>query len=128
MPSRPLYNQGLEKHVDLKQQPITAQRTLDLIKEKMKSYPSFSLLRYTQPFELKCGASDDGMSIILCTMQDYEFNIVPCHEVADTSSWKLVEFSMSNSDEKRIHSLLENSNGSFTHEALERHMIYGRHI
>ena len=42
MPSGPLHNQGLGHSADLEQQHITAQRTLDLIKEEMKSYPSFS--------------------------------------------------------------------------------------
>ena len=44
MTSGPLHDQGLEQHADLKQKHITTQRTLDLIKEVMKSYPSSSLL------------------------------------------------------------------------------------
>ena len=41
IPSRPMHNQGLEQNVDLKQQTITMKRTLDLIKEEIKIYPSF---------------------------------------------------------------------------------------
>ena len=40
MPSRPMHNQGLEQIVDLEQQHITAQRSLDLIEEDMKRYPN----------------------------------------------------------------------------------------
>ena len=54
MPSGPVHSQGLERNADLKQQHITMQRTLDLIKEEMKSYPSLSLKNYNQPFEFKC--------------------------------------------------------------------------
>ena len=122
MPSWPLHNQGLKKHVDLKKQPITAQRTLDLIKEEMKSYPSFSLLSYTQPFQLKCGVSEDGMSMILCTIYFYEFSIVPCHETTD------IVLLMSSNDEKWTHSLLEHSNRSFTLEELESQMIDGKRL
>ena len=77
MPSGLLHNQGLEQHVDLKQQHITAQRTLDLIKEEMKRYPIFSLMDYIQPFQLKCRVLENGMSMILSTMTGYEINIVP---------------------------------------------------
>ena len=49
MPLGSMHNQGLEQDADLKQQTITAQRTLDLIKEEMKSYPNLSWMSYIQP-------------------------------------------------------------------------------
>ena len=49
MPSGPMHNQGLEQNVDLKQQTITMKRTLDLIKEEIKIYPSFSLMDEHDP-------------------------------------------------------------------------------
>ena len=88
----------------------------------MENYPNLSLLSYTQPFELKCGVSEDGMSMILCTMSSYEFSIVPCYETADTA------LSMSSNGEKRTHSLWDQFNGSFTHEAMELKVIDGRHL
>ena len=41
IPLGPMHNQGLEKHADLEQH-ITVKRTLGLIKEEMKIYPSLS--------------------------------------------------------------------------------------
>ena len=80
MPSGLLHDQGLEHHADLEQHYITAQRILDLIKEEMKNHPSFSWMNYIQPLELKCGVSENGMSMILCTMAGYDFSIMPFFE------------------------------------------------
>ena len=128
MPSRPLHDQGLEQHADLKQQHITMQSNLDLIKEEMKNYPSLSLLNYIRPFELKCGIPEDGMSMILFTMVGYEIRIVPCFETAHVSPCISTMLLMSSSENKRNHFLWEKSNGSFIHEAMEEKMIYGIHL
>ena len=101
MPSGPMHNKGLEKNVDLKQQPITVQRNLDLIKEEMKSYPSSSLLSYIQPFEVKCGVLEYGISMILFTMVGYEFRIVPCFETTHVLSCRSTTLLMRSSEKKR---------------------------
>ena len=92
----------------------------------MKNYPSFSLMNYIQPFELKCRLSEARMSMILCTMTGYELSIVPCFETAHVSPCRSTTFSMSNSEKKKTHYLWEQSYGSFIHEAMEENMIYGR--
>ena len=128
MPSRLLHDQGIEQHANLEQHHIIAQRILDIIKEEMKSYPSSSMLSCIQPFELKCRVSEDGMSMILCTMVGYEFNIVPFFEAKHVSPYRSTTLYISSNEEKRTHSLWEHSNGSFIHEAMEEKMIDGRHL
>ena len=66
--------------------------------------------------------------MILCTMGGYDFSIVSCLEKTKTPLWRLTTLSMSNSEKKRTHSLWEQSNGSFIHEAMEENMIDGRHL
>lgn len=66
--------------------------------------------------------------MILCTVVGYEFSIVPFFKTIHVSPCRPTTLSMSNSEEKRTHSLWEHSNGSFIHEAMEENMIDGRHI
>ena len=105
MPSRLLHDQGLEHHVDLEQHYITAKRILDLMKEEMKNHPSLSWMNYIQPLELKCGVSENGMSMILCTMAGYEFNIVPCFETTHVSPCISIVLLIRSNEKKRTHSL-----------------------
>ena len=128
MPSGILHDQGLEQHANLKQDHITVQRNLDLIKEGRNNHPSLSLMNYIQPFELKCGFSEDGMSMILCTVAGYEFNIVPFHETTYVLPCRSTTFSLSSSVDERPPSFLGHSKGSFNHESLEVNMIDGRHL
>ena len=128
MPSGPMHNQGLDQNADLKQKHITMQRTLDLIKEEIKSYPSSSLLSYIQPFEFKCRVSENGMSKILCTIACYEINIVPCFEIEHVLPCRSTVLSLSSFEYEEVPSFFENSEGSFTHEAMEDKMINGRHL
>ena len=107
IPSGLMHDQGLEHHADLEYHHITAQRTLDLIKEEMKNHPSLSLMNYIQPFELKCRVVEDGMSMILCTMAGYEFNIVPCFETTHVLPCRSTALLMRSNKNKRSHSLGE---------------------
>ena len=128
LPSGPMHNQGLEQNVDLKQQTIIAQRTLDLIKKEMKSYPSLSLMEYIKPFELKCRVLENGMSMILCTMTGYEISIMPCFETAHVLPCRSTMLSLSSSDNEGASLFLDHSEGSFTHEVMEVKTINGRHL
>ena len=94
----------------------------------MKSYPSSSLLSYIQPFELKCRVSENGMSMILCTITGYEISIAPCFEITHVLPCRSTAFSLSSSDNEATPLFLEHSEGSFTHEEMEVKMIYGRHL
>ena len=75
--SRSMNRQGLDQNADLQQRHVTVQRTLDLIKEEAGNYPYTSLLSCIQPLELRCRVSENGISITLCTMADYEISVVP---------------------------------------------------
>ena len=123
-----MHNQGLEQNADLKQQHITTQRTLDLIKEEMKIYPSLSWMDYIQPLELKCRVSKEGMSMILCIMTGYEISIVPCFETVYVSPCRSTTLSLSSSDNEEAPLFLENFEGSFIHEEMEDKMMNGRHL
>ena len=103
MPSGPMHNQGLEQYADLEQHHNTVQRTLDLIKEEMKIYPRLSWMDYIQPLELKCRVSEDGMSMILCTMAGREFSIVPSYETPYVSPCRSTTLSLSSSDNEVPH-------------------------
>ena len=94
----------------------------------MKIYPSSSLLSYIQPFEFKCRVSKNGMSMILCTLTGYEINIVPCFETLYVSPCRSIALSLSSSDNEEAPLLLEHSEVSFSHEAMEVKMIDGRHL
>lgn len=129
MPLGQLHNQGLEHLIDWEHQTITAQRTLDLLKEEMYSHPSCSVLSYTQHFVLKCGVLEDRLSIVLIgTMMGYEFSIMHGHETTNAPSWRPATLSLRCSDELGAQIFLEHSDDHFTHEALERHMIVHRHL
>ena len=78
---------------------------------------------------LKCGVSKDGMSTVLFSrMSNYELKIVHGHEIIDVSPCRSTTMSLNISDEMRDPLFLGNSEGKFTHEALEGHMIDGRHL
>ena len=104
------------------------QRTLDLIKEGMKIYPSLSWMDYIQPLEFKCRVSEEGMSMILCTMAGCEISIVPFFETTYVLPCKSRALSLSSSDNEEAPLFLEHYEGSFTHEAMEDKMVNGRHL
>ena len=94
----------------------------------MKSYPTLSCMNCIQPLELKCRVSEEGMSIILCTMTGYEISVVPCFETTHILSCRSTMLSLSSCDNDAAPSFLEHSEGSFTHEAMEVKMINDRHL
>ena len=61
----PLHDLGSRYTTNLEQQTITAQRTLDKIKEEMYIHPSVSLSSCTQLLGLECRFLEDGMGIVL---------------------------------------------------------------
>ena len=98
-----VHNQGLEHLVDLEQQIIIAQRTLDLIKDNMYCCTSLSWLCYTQYFSLKCGVAEDGRrTFLFSTVPNYEFSIVCDHETAHVSPCRSTTLSHRSSDDERI--------------------------
>ena len=102
-----------------------------MFKEEMYSHPSFSVLSYKQHFVLKCGVSEDRMSIVLISpMQDYDFNIVygEVHEIVDAPSWRSATLSLRSSDELGAQLFFENFDDRFTYEALDGQIVDGRNL
>ena len=118
MSLEPIHDQGLDRNTDLKKKTIIAQRILDLIKEDMKGYPNLSWMNYIQPLQLKFRVLEEGMSMILFTMNVYEIIIVPCFETVDVFPCRSTSLSLSRSDNNEAPLFLEHSEGSFTHEAM----------
>ena len=94
----------------------------------MKKYPSFSWMSEIQPLELKCRISEEGMSMILCTMSGFGISIVPCFEIAHVLPCRSTTLSLSSCVKEGAPLFLEHSKGSFTHEAMEDKMMNGRHL
>ena len=95
---------------------------------RSKIYPSFSWINYIQPLELKCRVSEEGMSIILCTMTSYEIIILPFFETFYVLPCRSTTLSLSSSDNEEAPLLLEHSEGSYSHGEMEDKMMNGRHL
>ena len=127
MSSLPMHIIGLEQNSDLKQQHMTAQRTLDLIKEEMKIYTSFhgwtkfNTLSWSVDFQ-KMGWAWSYVQWLV------EISIVPCFETTYVLPCRSTTLSLSSSDNEEAPLFLENSKGCFTHEAMEVKMMNGRHL
>ena len=93
----------------------------------MKSYPSLSWMDYIQPLELKCRVSEEGMSIILCTMTGCGISIVPFFESTTcVLPYRSTMLSLNSSDNEETPLFLDHSEGSFTHDEMEVKMMNGR--
>ena len=125
--SRLMHSQGLNQNADLKQRYVTMQRTLDLIKEETGNYPYASLLSCIQSFGLICMISRKGISTILCSMADYEFNNETCFETVHAPLCRSTVLSLSDCD-KEASSLLEHSSGRFNLGAMEKKKMKSRHL
>ena len=69
------------------------------------------------------------MSIVLINlMQNYVFRIEYGHETSDAPSWRSTTLSLSSNDELGGQLLLGHSDDHYTCVALDRHMVYERHI
>ena len=122
-----MHSQGLNQNADLKQSHVTAQRSLDLIKDETRNYRYASFLSCIQSLGLRCRVSRKGISTILCSMVDCEISNETCFETVHASLCKSTALSLSDC-EKEASTLLEHSRGSFNLEAVEKKKMKSRNL